>query len=324
MEIINMSKKKYEELTRLQLPSEVLSTEAILYMFKYHGKDKVFKDLYKKKGVPFANKLFILTMLDEYRDILPDNFVLPDSLCSIDGNISGFTIPFIKGINFEAYLNNKKVLPEEKMKYFIQIGEILEQLSSIRKNSKLKCIYISDLHASNFILNPIEEKINVIDLDSCRICDSNPLPARFLTPLGLFNKAGQNKYEILRNDDEEEEETFSLEMLLEENDSPYYRDYKKDLGFVKANENSDLYCYSIMFLNFLYGRSVNNFTLEEFYNYMYYLESLKFDRELLNALYKIVSNANNENIFPYLESLTNEQVYRADNKIYKLNTKGHK
>lgn len=314
MDIINISKKRYEDLVKLQLPKDVLSTEANLYMFSYHGKDKVFKDLFKKTGASFANKLFILTMLDEYRDILPENFVLPDSLCSIEGNISGFTIPYIKGINFEAYLNNKKVLPEDKIKYFTQIGEILEQLSSIRQNSKLKCIYISDLHASNFILNPIEEKIKVIDLDSCRICDSNPLPARFLIQRGLFNRVGQNKYEISDNDDE----PFSLEMLLEENDSPYYRDYKKDLGFVKANENSDLYCYTIMFLNFLYGKNVNNFTLEEFYNYMYYLENLKFDRDLLNALYKIVSNADNENIFPYLESLTNEQVYRADNKIYKL------
>lgn len=154
MKVIPISKKKYEELTRLRLPKDVVSTEAIIYRFDYHGEDKVFKNLLKLSGVTFANKQFTLSMLDEYRDILPESFVLPDCLCTIQGKVSGFTMPYVAGVNLESYLNNKNVSNQDKLFYIAKIGEVLEQLDHIRNNSVLDSIYINDLHASNFIVDP--------------------------------------------------------------------------------------------------------------------------------------------------------------------------
>ena len=212
MNSINISKRKFENLKKLDLPEEVISTEATFYKMNYLGKIKVFKSLHKTKGSIFANKLYTLTMLDEYREILPDSFVIPDSLCSVEKKVKGFLLPYVKGITLEAYINNKKIDIKEQLFYIKQIGVILEQLEHIRNNSNLDSIYLNDLHASNFIVDSKKRKLNVVDLDSCRICDSKPFPARYLTPLSLLNKAPN------------------------ENIGPYL-DYVTDIQVAKAHKN---------------------------------------------------------------------------------------
>ena len=85
-----------------------------------------------------------------------------------------------------------------------------------------------------------------------------------------------------------------------------------------------MYCYVILFLNYLYGENIGSFSLEEFYSYLYYLEKIGIDEDLIKAIIKIVTNAPNENIRPYLDSVTNEQVIRANKKVYKLTKKNVK
>lgn len=320
MKVIPISKKKYEELTRLRLPRDVVSTEAILYRFNYHGEEKVFKNLLKLNGVSFANKQFTLSMLDEYRQIIPESFVLPDCLCTIQGKVSGFAMPYIEGINLESYLNNKNVKNEVKLFYIKKIGEILEQLDHVRNNSTLDSIYINDLHASNFIVQPKTKELKVVDTDSCRICDSKTMPARYLSPLVLLNFAPINKYSIINK------RMNVLEVISEDEDKyDYNYDYKAELGYVEANKNSDLYCYAILLLNYLYGKptetkgGVSLMSLNTFSDYMFYLEKLGINKNLTNAFYKIISGADNENFYPYVESLTDEQVEKAKCKVFQEN-----
>lgn len=321
MKVIPISKKKYEELTRLRLPKDVVSTEAIIYRFDYHGEDKVFKNLLKLSGVTFANKQFTLSMLDEYRNILPESFVLPDCLCTIQGKVSGFAMPYIEGINLENYLNNKNINNQDKLFYIAKIGEVLEQLEHIRDNSLLDSIYINDLHASNFIVDPKVKNLRVVDIDSCRICDSKPFPARYLSPLALLNFAPINKYNILNKNSVDGMTVLNV-ISTEDKDSSYY-DYKSELGYVEADKNSDLYCYAILLLNYLYGRpcethgGVSLMSLSQFYDYMYYLEKIGVHKGLRDAFYKLILGADNDNFFPYVESLTDEQVCRANYKVYK-------
>jgi len=321
MQSINISKRKFDNLKRLELPKEVMSTEANFYRFNYLGKVKVFKSLHKTKGPLFANKLFTLEMLNEYREILPDNFVIPETLVSVDKEVRGFALPFIKGITLESYLANKNFKTRDKIEYIRQIGDLLNSLSHLRKDSGLNCIYLNDLHASNFMVDPKKRELKVLDLDSCRICDSKPFPARYLTPLSLLNKApGNSKYDIYRKEVISDEGTPILELMSYEDYESYYcryKNYKEELGYVNSNENSDLYCYTILFLNYLYGSNVGSFTLEEFYEYIFYLEKIGFDQELMNAIMLIVTGAPNENIEPYLETVTEEQVARANQKVYK-------
>ena len=321
MQSINISKRKFDGLKRLELPKEVMSTEANFYKFNYLGKVKVFKSLHKTKGPIFANKLFTLEMLNEYREILPNSFVIPESLVSVEKEVRGFALPLIKGITLESYLADKKFKTKDKIEYIKQIGQLLDGLSSLRKDSGLDCIYLNDLHASNFMVDPKSKEIKVVDLDSCRICDSKPFPARYLTPLSLLNKApGNNKYEIYQKDSIADDGTPILQMMsYEEYESYYcrYSNYRNQLGYVNSNEESDLYCYIILFLNYLYGSNVGSFTLEEFYEYVYYLEKIGFDQELMDAIIKIVTGAPNVNIEPYLDTVTDEQVARANKKVYK-------
>ena len=321
MESINISKRKYANLKKLKLAEGVISTEASFYKLLYMNKVKVFKNLHKTSGKVFANKLFTLTMLDEYRDILPDSFVIPEALCSVEKEIKGFILPYIKGITLESYLNDKNVDTKDKLYYIKKIGDILDKLEHIRNNSVLDSIYINDLHASNFIVEPKKKDIKVIDLDSSRICDAKPFSARYLTPLSLFNEFPcKNKYDIYIKDDPKMEGMSVLDMMKYADYEVYYckyNNYRDELGYVNSNRESDLYCYTILFLNYLYGENVGSFTLEEFYNYMYYLEKLGFDRELLNVIYLIVSSAPNENIGNFLDSVTEEQVKKASKDEYK-------
>ena len=68
---------------------------------------------------------------------------------------------------------------------------------------------------------------------------NNTMAAKYLTPKSLFT-AVQGKYQ------------------LADPDCPTY-------GYVVADENTDLYCYTMMFLNYLYGENASKFTLEEYY-----------------------------------------------------------
>lgn len=322
MKSIDISKRKYENLKQLELPKEVISTEASFYKMNHLNKTKVFKNLHRVNGAIFANKLFTLTMLDEYKEILPNSFVIPESFCSVDKEIRGFILPFIKGITLEAYLKDKKIDIQDQLFYIKKIGDILEQMDHIRNNTSLDSIFLNDLHASNFMIDPKKKELKVVDLDSCRICDSKPFPARYLTPLSLLNRTpNDKKYDIYKKELQDMEEKSVLEMMTYNDYELYYckyRNYRDELGYVNSNKESDLYCYVILFLNYLYGSNVGSFSLDEFYQYIYYLGAIGFDQNLLNAIGLIVTGAPNENIGKYLDSVTNEQVARANEKVYKI------
>ena len=261
-------------------------------------------------------------MLNAYREILPHNFILPESLVSVDKEIKGFILPFATGVNLEVYLADRNVDIKDKLMAIQKIGETLEHLNHIRNNSGLDSIYLNDLHASNFIVDPKTNDIKVVDLDSCRICDSKPLPARYLTPLCLLNKTpGKNKYDIYRKDliPDLQYQVYSTSKSIVYAKGYYkYPSYRDQLGYVNSNEESDLYCYTILFLNYLYGENISRFSLEQFYDYICYLGKIGFNRELLSAMIKIVTNVPNENIGPYLNMVTEEQVVRANKKVYQI------
>lgn len=295
MKIISIPKKQYEKLKGLDLPREVFNTEGQIYDFKYKRERKVLKELFMANGESFANKLFTIEMLDTYSEYLPENFYIPDYLVSVNKEIVGFTVPFVEGINLSTILKDKHQNYQDQLYYLKSIGKTLDELQKIRKYTQLKTFFINDLHDSNFIVNPLTKQIYSIDLDSCRIGNNVAFPSRFLTPLALLNNVN-GKYKI----------------------------NKKEIGpgYIIADENTDLYCYIIIILNYLLGKNINNFQLEEFYEYLNYLEKIGVNTELLDIFSKIVNNVPNENPYQYLESLTESQIFRAKEHIYKL-TKGN-
>ena len=291
MKVIRLSKKAFNDLELLDIPREILNTEGKVYNFNYRNKEKVFKQLYHQQGLIFASKLYTLEMLDINREYLPENFYIPDNLVTVSDTIEGFTVPYIDGINLAIILKSKMNC-KEQIYYLKKVGEILEQMHNIRTYTPLTDFYLNDLHEGNFIVNPKKREINVVDLDSSKIGDNMVFASHYLTPLSLLNNVN-NKYQI-----------------ISEEKNNYHT------GYVFPDENTDLYCYAMMILNYLYGSNVNNFKLEEYYEYLNYLESINVNHELISVFEKLLVNTNNENPVDYLNSLNEEQIYRSRKIVY--------
>ena len=73
----------------------------------------------------------------------------------------------------------------------------------------------------------------------------------------------------------------------------------------------------MVILNYLYGSNLNMVAIEEFYEYMNYLEYIGINQNLVSLFERIVTNKNNKNPEYLLSSITDEQVYRANEKVYK-------
>lgn len=290
MQTLSLSKKAFQSLPLHDIPDDVLNTEGKIYDFQYKRQEKVLKTLYHLEGHVFANKLYTLEMLNSNKGYLPENFYIPDSLISVSNEILGFTIPKCEGITLTAILNDKNVETKEKIFYLKQIGLTLEQLKNIRMYTPLKDIYLNDLHASNFVINPRNKEVGVIDLDSCKIASNFAFPARFLTPSSLASLVPE-KYVVNTPD-------------------------VSGAGYIVANEESDLYCYTIMILNYLYGGNVHSLSLEEYYEYLNYLESLGIKKKLIELFSYLVVPHQNKNPLNYIDSLTSEQIYRANDIVY--------
>jgi serine/threonine protein kinase len=305
MEIINVTSKKFEKLKLLDIPSEITNTEAKIFYIKRRGELKVFKNLFRIKGSTFANKLYTLEMLDNNKDILPSEYVLPDYLISVDGVINGFAMPYIHGTNLSLLLNNPKIDNQVKIDYLIKVGKLLERLDYIRMNDNLN-VYLNDLHSSNFLIDK-DGNLKVLDLDSSKICDNKPFPAKYLMPSSLVRYT-PDKYTIYNK------------KLIDKSNDDYY-DYKQELGYLDADKNTDLFCYNIMILNFLYGDNIVRMDMNDFYSYIMYLKKLDLDENLIRIFDKLLAQCDNESPVDYLSTLTDSQIGRANHNVYKLSKK---
>ncbi len=289
MQIINMSKTKLNSLEPLVLPKNVTSTECELFKYPYYGKEKLLKKLHRTDGIIFANKLYTIEALNANKDSMPSNFVLPESLVSINKKIEAFTMKYIKGINLSVILNNPDITYEEKIHYLKSIGIILEQMQNIRKYTNLNNFYLGDIHEDNFLVERDKQEIYIVDLDSCKIAGNKSFPGRYLTNSSLI-KYNNTKYQTLSQTD--------------------------DLADYKIDENTDIYCYIIMILNYLYDGRVDRLSLDKFYDFINYLEDIKVNIELIECFNKIVVGGNNINPCNYLDTLTPKQVAGA-RRLYK-------
>jgi hypothetical protein len=289
MQIINMSKTKLNSLEPLILPKNVTSTECELFKYPYYGKEKLLKKLHRTDGIIFANKLYTIEALNANKDSMPSNFVLPESLVSINKKIEAFTMKYIKGINLSVILNNPDITYEEKIHYLKSIGRILEQMQNIRKYTNLNNFYLGDIHEDNFLVERDKQEIYIVDLDSCKIAGNKSFPGRYLTNSSLI-KYNNTKYQTLSQTD--------------------------DLADYKIDENTYIYCYIIMILNYLYDGRVDRLSLDKFYDFINYLEDIKVNIELIECFNKIVVGGNNINPCNYLDTLTPKQVAGA-RRLYK-------
>lgn len=279
MQILNISKNRFEKFEPLNLPDGIFNTEAKMYLIpgknKWSKKQSVLKRLYHDSGEVFSNKLYTVNeLLDKKETIGIEELVMPEALAAVNSEIVGFTMPYIPNVNLQQILNSDKLPIETKISYLKEIGELLEKLRKVRKYTSVKDFYLNDIHENNFILNTQTGKINAVDIDSAKIGNNQPTGARYLSPISQI-------YMV-----------------------PKYKKLEHSVGGVfEINEDTEIYCYIIMILNYFYGSNISRLSIPDFYVYLDYLSKIGVSKELLDIFSYIYTGHNNRNPYEYLEEL---------------------
>ena len=281
MEVIEIPKNLYKSLSKLRLDPKICNTEAEIFIIanKDHWRKstKVLKKLYNNQGDLFGNKLFTINALIDKKNIINiSEMILPDKIATCNHEIIGFTLDYIRNINFEILLSNPKINDELKKKLLIEAGIILEKMKHLRNNGIIDDFYLNDLHEGNFIYNIESGHLNVIDIDSASISGNKPFASKYLTP---FSQVAEMPYKY---------------KVSSETKYP---------GYIIPSENSDLYCYNVMVLNYLFHDKITKLDITEFYVYLNYLESLGYSYDILDTFSKIYEPCDNESIAPMINEL---------------------
>lgn len=295
MNIIKLSRREYNRLKPFLVSEYILHTESDLYEMKYCGERKIVKTMFTYDKDFHREKLRTLDTLDSYKSYLPEEFCIPDNLIAVGRRKPAFTVPYFKGDTLANILNDSSIPIQEHLYYLKRVGEILEELSKIRRTSSLKEIYIGDLHESNILVNPFTKELGIIDLDSCRIGTDFSYTSKYLTPFSLI-KYQPDKYK-------------QNQML---GNGP---------GYIIPDSNSDIYCYIVMIFNYLTNDLYRYFSLDNFFNYLTLLNDLGINKELLYLLEKLFTKDDNINPYEYLESLTTQDIAFARKAAKMLLTK---
>lgn len=299
MNIMNMSKYDLKKMKKFSLARGLINTEAELFVLKvkndWNIEYKMLKVFYNNSGSNFSNKLFTINELIDKKEIINMNeLVIPEKILIINDEVKGFSMPYIKSVSFETVLNDFKIDNLNKIEYFKQISNILKKMDQLRKNSELSDFYLNDIHENNFIVNNETDKINVVDLDSCKIGGNKPFASKYLTmyaPISNMN----SKYKI-------------------NNDINFS-------SYIIPDKNTDLYCYTMMIINFLFKGKANLMNRDKYYLYLDYLRSIGYSYNLLDKFYKIYEYVDNELIDEELNELNNDMIYKSHNKIFEMKIK---
>lgn len=278
MKTITLTKKQYEKLKPYYIDDDVFNWEADFYVLD-HGKwqysrgNYLLKRLHITKNESIANKLATVSLLsDKEQQIGIEELVIPKHLVSVEDEIVGFTVPKINNTyNLGSILNDSKVDTSKKIEYLKKLGKLIEKAHNI------SCLDFSfgDLHAYNFLIDKNNENLYAVDLDSSYINTNYPLPSYYLfntKDIGLF----PNKYK------------------------------SNEIGINYPDKNSDLLCYNFIILSMLSKENISKLRLEEYFDYVNYLESIGYGENIIKSFRNIYSNADNINPYMYLDEIPKE------------------
>lgn len=283
MDIINMSSKQITS----NITLDSYNTSGYLKIVNYFNRKMVLKKIDPIRCDEVISKVLFL---NRYKNLMPSNFVIPEFLVLLDNKDLYMAIDYINGNNLGDVLKDKNINIRDKKIYLSYIGNTLEEMRHMRENPLLSDFCLGDLHEDNFIVS--NKKLYTIDLDDAKIDSISPI-ASYLQVGSLFSYLHTDKYII-------------------EDYNPYFVKYKVDY-------NTDMYCYIMVILNFLYGDNVNNMNINDFYCYLDYLYKIGIDSSLLECFNSISSSDDNINPMNYIDSLTSNQFYMAKKIVYKYN-----
>ena len=225
MDIINMSSKQITS----NITLDSYNTSGYLKIVNYFNRKMVIKKIDPIRCDEVISKVLFL---NRYKNLMPSNFVIPEFLVLLDNKDLYMAIDYINGNNLGDVLKDKNINIRDKKIYLSYIGNTLEEMRHMRENPLLSDFCLGDLHEDNFIVS--NKKLYTIDLDDIKIDSISPIVS-YLQVGSLFSYLHTDKYII-------------------EDYNPYFVKYKVDY-------NTDMYCYIMVILNFLYGDNVNNMNI---------------------------------------------------------------
>ncbi len=162
---------------------------------------------------------------------------------------------------------------------------MLEKLKYIREyENKLTTFFIGDLQESNILVDIQTKRVQIVDLDSCKIGNNRAFAAKYLEFLKTYSYV--RKY-------------------LQEK-------YPWDVYHFSNNENTDLYCYMMMILRFLFDINIMLLDLNTFYSKMYDLKQEGLPDKLYQVFINLYSNVPNQNPYKLLEVIPSSFERKMD------------
>lgn len=261
MLITNLTERKLKKLPLLNISSKIANTEARLYIADkkqdYVRINELLKIFYIQSNDYLSDKMYVIgKLMALFEGETMSELVLPTSLVAVNGQISGYSMPWIEdNINLSLLLNNPKVKTEIKLNY---LKEILNILINLRNNPNLRDkFYLGDIHEANFIFDITDQSVKVVDLDSAYI-PGGPIPiSKFTT----FNEKLYN------------------------NPEKYPIDFESDRA-IPCDQTTNL-SFLYMLLNSLSGEKSYRWSYTEYYDYISQLERAGFPKDLLDMLSNI-------------------------------------
>ena len=271
MKIRNYSERAFRKLQKIELSSSISHSECDLFLIQdkeYWKKHETLVKLFKQyNGEYFSNKLYTInTLIDNIDTLGVDELVLPSHLFAIDGEIRGYTMPYIeKNINLTVLLNSSTVSLKKKLIALKKIGYLLLKIMYL--DGYEGSFYLGDIHEGNFIYDIEKGIYRAIDLDSAKIGNNNPSTSQYLT----FNR--------------------NLEYLSSK--YPVFSD-NPIVNYYISNENTTILSYIYMILNTISGVKVHELSIEEYYSYLQYLKENGVSSELIDMFSLIYTNCQNK------------------------------
>lgn len=280
MKTLELTKEEFENLKPLHLIQGTLEKESDMYYAPGTKKKviKVYKN-YEDQVYIDAKMLALDNLLQYTKELDFPELLKPIGILKVEDKIMGTIYPKITGYTSRIYLNTFYDTMDIKIAILRKIGELLERIANT--NPKYNAAF-ADVHVDNFIVNGIPLD-NVTNIDNIKItaCDTDSMK--------ILSSPGITGYYLYDSDKLSDFSKYPLDMD----------------GFVLANTNTDIYCYSMMLLD-LISKSEYVYTLniDEYYRYLDYLDKLGFDGNLLNAFASVYEeDIDNISPLPYLEGL---------------------
>jgi len=271
VKIRSYTEREFKKLKKVELHPSISHSECELFIIedkehwkKHHTLVKHFK---QNNGQYFSNKLYTIHALVDNKSILGiDELVLPSSLFAIDGEIQGYTMPFIEeNFNLGVLLKSPAVSLNKKMLALQKIGHLLDKLMKLEGLEG--SFYLGDIHEGNFIYDINKGIYRAVDLDSCKIGNNNPSSSQYL----------------------------SLNRKLEDFPAKYTT-FKMDqfISFFENNEETTILSYIYMILNTISGVKIHELSVEEYYSYLQYLKDKGVPGELIDMFSLIYTPSKNK------------------------------